>query len=189
MDNNKRKPMINLLLVVVSIVFALQAVRCKRLVRSALWLAGVSAILSVLLYRLGAHQVAVIELSVGAGLVTVLMVFAIALAGEEAMDAPPVTPRWLAAGMVLLILGAAGMLVLPPSAVTPQDAAELPFSVVLWEQRGLDALVQIGLIFAGTLGVLGLLSEKEAAVVPKTAPQRDEEAAGLVPPLHEGGAS
>ena len=88
--------MLDLLLVLVSIVFALQAVRCKRLVRSALWLAGVSAMLSVVLYRLGAHEVAVIELSVGAGLVTVLMVFAIAIAGEDAMSLPPLVPRWLA---------------------------------------------------------------------------------------------
>jgi hypothetical protein len=31
---------------------------------------------------------------------------------------------------------------------------------MLWEQRGLDMLVQIGLIFAGVLGVLGLLADE-----------------------------
>lgn len=154
--------MLNLLLVLISIVFALQAVRGRRLVRSALWLAGVSAMLSILLYRLGAREVAVIELSVGAGLVTVLMVFAIAIAGEDAMDKQPVVPRWLAAVLVLAFLGAAGWLVLP-AREPAQAIAEPPFSTVLWEQRGLDALVQVGLIFAGTLGVLGLLSEKETA--------------------------
>lgn len=160
--------MINLSLVLVSIVFALQAVRCKRLVRAALWLAGVSAVLSILFYRLGAHQVAVIELSVGAGLVTVLMVFAIAIAGEDAMDRPPVVPRRLAVALVLLLLAAAGALVLPARAPAP-PVVEAPFSTVLWEQRGLDTLVQIGLIFAGALGVLGLLSEKESAPLPRPA--------------------
>lgn len=160
--------MLNLLLVLISIVFALQAVRCRRLVRSALWLAGVSAMLSVLLYRLGAHEVAVIELSVGAGLVTVLMVFAIAIAGEDAMEQGPVVPRWLAAGLILIFLGAAGWLVLP--AREPARAmTEPPFSTVLWEQRGLDTLVQVGLIFAGTLGILGLLSEEE----PETVRQKE----------------
>lgn len=175
--------MLNLLLVLMSIVFSLQAVRCKRLVRSALWLAGVSAMLSILLYRLGAHEVAVIELSVGAGLVTVLMVFAIAIAGEDAMDQRPVVPRWLAAGLVLVFLGVAGWLVLPARAPA-QAVAEPPLSIVLWQQRGLDALVQVGLIFAGTLGVLGLLSEEENVAVREreTTASEDERA----PVLQEG---
>lgn len=174
--------MSNLLLVLISLVFALQAVRCRRLVRSALWLAGVSAMLSILLYRLGAREVAVIELSVGAGLVTVLMVFAIAVAGEDAMDQAPVVPRWLAATLVLAVLGAAAWLVLP-AREPAQAMAEPPFATVLWEQRGLDALVQVGLIFAGTLGILGLLSEKETAhaAMPRIADDPDHS-----PALQEG---
>lgn len=31
--------------------------------------------------------------------------------------------------------------------------------MILWEQRGVDVLAQIALIFAGVLGVIGLLSE------------------------------
>ncbi len=165
--------MLNILLVLVAIVFALQAVRCTRLVRSALWLAGVSGMLSILLYRLGAHEVAVIELSVGAGLVTVLMVFAIAIAGEEEIDQLPVVPRWLAIGLVAAFLVAAGALVLP-AGEPALGATEVSFSVTLWQERGLDALVQVGLIFAGTLGVLGLLSEKETAAVRDAASSEKE---------------
>lgn len=170
--------MLNLLLVLVAIVFALQAVRCTRLVRSALWLAGVSGLLSILLYRLGAHEVAVIELSVGAGLVTVLMVFAIAIAGEDAMGQPPVVPRWMAMGLVAALLFGGAALVLP-AREPAMRAAEASFSVTLWEQRGLDTLVQVGLIFAAALGVLGLLSEKEVA------PAR-EEAGDTVDTLEPG---
>jgi len=36
------------------------------------------------------------------------------------------------------------------------------FAEMLWQQRGLDVLVQIVLIFAGVLGLLGLLAEVEA---------------------------
>ena len=32
----------------------------------------------------------------------------------------------------------------------------------MWMQRGLDTFVQIGLIFAGVLGLLGLLAEAKA---------------------------
>ena len=173
--------MLNLLLILIAIVFALQAVRVKRLVRSALWLAGVSAIVSILLFRMGAHEVAVIELSVGAGLVTVLMVFAIAIAGEDAMGGQAVVPRWLAAALVLAALVAAGWHFSAAvaagwhfsAAVAPAvPVGEPPFSTVLWEQRGLDTLVQVGLIFAGTMGVLGLLSEKEPAIAREApAPQ------------------
>lgn len=180
--------MLDLLLVLVAIVFALQAVRARRLVRSALWLAGVSGMLSILLYRLGAHEVAVIELSVGAGLVTVLMVFAIAIAGEDAMGELPVVPRWLAAGLIAIFLLAAGALVLPAGVPAPAGA-ELSFSATLWEQRGLDALVQVGLIFAGTLGVLGVLSEKESAPARDVASVKEETARGLEAGAGKGAAS
>jgi uncharacterized MnhB-related membrane protein len=71
------------IIVVGLLVCAVQAVRVQRLLNSALWLAGASALVALLIYMLGAPEVAVIELSVGAGLVTVLFVFAINIAGEE----------------------------------------------------------------------------------------------------------
>ena len=73
-------------LTIVSVVFAILSIRSKRLITSALWLAGVSALLSVVFYLFGAHLVAVVELSVGAGLVTVLFAFAISVAGDEPID-------------------------------------------------------------------------------------------------------
>jgi hypothetical protein len=39
----------------------------------------------------------------------------------------------------------------------------------MWEERSLDVLVQIGLIFAGVMGILGLLTEPEAEETNKTA--------------------
>ena len=71
---------------VAMLMCAFMAFRTPRLLISALWLAGCSAILSILLYLMGAYQVAVIELSVGAGLVTVLFVFAISIAGDETIE-------------------------------------------------------------------------------------------------------
>ena len=75
-----------------------------------LWLAAVSALVGLLLYQLGAWEIAVIELSVGAGLVTVLMVFAITMIGD-----PPATPyvsrRTLFIFVVLAMTMIAGMTV------------------------------------------------------------------------------
>ena len=64
-----------------------------RSVRTEVRSADVSASLAALLYALGAHEVAVIELSVGAGLVTVLFVFAINIAGEEPIEIKALVSR------------------------------------------------------------------------------------------------
>jgi len=141
-----------------TIIAAIQAIRAKKIINSALWLAGVSALLSVLFYLLGAYYIAVIELSVGAGLITILFVFAISVAGEEAMDASPLLPRPLAWGLVILAVLLVCWLILPSYPVNSLSS-EPAFSTVLWEQRGLDVLVQVVLIFSGALGLLGLLAE------------------------------
>ena len=75
--------MSQLILIILSVIFAVQAIRAYRLLNSALWLAGVSALVSLIFYLMSATQVAVIELSVGAGLVTILFVFAISIAGSR----------------------------------------------------------------------------------------------------------
>jgi NADH:ubiquinone oxidoreductase subunit 6 (subunit J) len=159
---------------------ALMAFRAKQLIVSALWLAGCSAILSIIMYLLGAFAVAVIELSVGAGLVTVLFVFAISIAGGETIEAKSIIPRWLAlivslVAIVLLAFMTLSSLVSLPTTVEP------PFSEVLWQQRGLDMLVQSGLLFAAVVGMLGLLSEakvpaKEKKAVPAKEPQASQPA-------------
>lgn len=140
-----------------TIFCAVQAIRASRLLTSALWLAGVSALVAVLLYSIGGREVAVIELSVGAGLVTVLFVFAINIAGEEATLFQSVLPKPLAWTLVLLALILLGWLTLPITDII-QPIPEPIFAGVLWEQRGLDLLVQIVLIFSGVLGILGLLA-------------------------------
>ncbi len=155
--------MSELLLVIGFIICAIQAIRAKRLLIAAVWLAGASALVAVLLYVLGAQQVAVIELSVGAGLVTVLFVFAIGIAGEEAMDRHALVPKPLAGAIVILSLLLLAWFNLPllgiklPLPVPPSGG--LAFTAALWKERGLDVLVQVALIFSGVLGSLGLLSD------------------------------
>lgn len=155
--------MFNFILIIGAVLCALQAILTRRLIRAALWLAGVSALISLVLYQIGAHEAAVIELSVGAGLVTILFVFGISIAGEDAMDAPSVAPRFLSSGLALLLVALLVWFILPVEHLTPPQP-DVSFSTMLWERRGLDMLVQIGLIFAGVLGVLGLLADEVRAV-------------------------
>jgi uncharacterized MnhB-related membrane protein len=147
-----------ILIVIGMLVCAIMAVRTQKLLISALWLAGASALVALWMYILGAYQIAVIELSVGAGLVTVLFVFAINIAGEGAVQAREMLPRWVSWGLVIVSVGLLAFLTLSSStaALTP---AALDFKTAFWESRSADVLLQIVIIFAGALGILGLLAE------------------------------
>lgn len=162
-------------LTIVMLLCAFMAFRAKQLIVSALWLAGCSAVLSLIMYLLGAFVVAVIELSVGAGLVTVLFVFAISIAGDETVEIKSIIPRPIALIITLVSIVLLGFMTLS-SLTTLRAATEPTFSEVLWQQRGLDMLVQSGLLFAAVLGMLGLLGEakasvKEKKIVPAKEPQ------------------
>jgi uncharacterized MnhB-related membrane protein len=151
--------MVHIVVVAGILVCAIQAVRVWRLLYSALWLAATSALVALEMYLLGAPEVAVIELSVGAGLVTVLFVFAINIAGEETLPFQPIVPKPLA---WILVLSAVLLLAwMDRDILTTQVPTMDPlyFKTVLWENRLLDVLLQMALIFAGVLGVLGLLAE------------------------------
>lgn len=147
-----------LLIAVGILAAAVFAVRAKRLLVSAIWLAVTSALVALTAYLLGAPQIAVIELSVGAGLVTVLFVFAINIAGEESMTLKPILPRPLAWGLIVIAAGLAIYLLLPKLGSIPTTVQDPSAGAILWVSRYLDILLQVALIFSGVLGVLGLLS-------------------------------
>lgn len=148
-----------LLITVGMLVCAVQAFRAPRLLITALWLAGTSALTAILMYLLGAPEIAVIELSVGAGLVTVLFVFAINIAGEEPLAPLTVIPRWLSWLLVIVAVVLLGYITLPALNFALPEGIRAPISSTIWKSRSLDVLLQIALIFSGVLGVLGLLSE------------------------------
>ncbi len=132
------------LIVAVMLVCAIQAVRSTRLLASAIWLAATSALVALLIYLLGAPEVAVIELSVGAGLVTVLFVFAINIAGEEAPLTQSPLPKPLIWTVLLIAVVLLGRLILPSLNL----ALPAPLQQVcqrLWNNRNLDHTAAIGL--------------------------------------------
>lgn len=151
-------------LVIAITLCAIMAVRSAHLLHAALWLAGVSLAVTIMLYLVGAYMLAVIELSLSVGLITILLVFAISMVGASSPDT--IASKWLnwplLTAVLLLILGVT-LPLLPPRSTTT-DAS---FSTTFWELREADVLAQIALIFAGVLGVLGLLSE------PRTAQTRE----------------
>jgi uncharacterized MnhB-related membrane protein len=174
--------MIYMLLVVAAIVCAARAMAAERILSSAIFLAAVSALTAVLLYLQGAYQVAVIELSVGAGLVTVLLVYAISITGDEVQEAPPIVPRTLAgilAGVMVVALLGLSLPLMHKTGVT----VSAPLSGALWGQRVLDVWIQMVLIFAGVLGILGLLTEGKPEMLQTKAQAR---IAGVAPRAKAG---
>lgn len=173
------------ILVALLVLLAILAVRAKRLISSAIFLAGVSALLSVVFYLLGAQFVAVIELSVGAGLVTVLFVYAINIAGDAISGLHPVVNKWLAVTLIIITTAMLALFLLPTISPTAQ-AVEPELADVIWEQRAMDVLVQIVLIFSGVLGLLGLLAEAKAPlkypVAEQVAAKRQQEMEELYMP-------
>jgi uncharacterized MnhB-related membrane protein len=142
------------------LICAIQAIRSPRLLVSALWLAGCSALLALALALLGAPEVGVVELSVGAGLVTIIFVFAINIAGEEAVTTSPAVPRPLAWALLALFTALFLWLVVPRLVAPAVGRDALPFLRAVWQDRSLDTILQVALIFSGVLGSLGLLAER-----------------------------
>ena len=142
-----------------AIFCAYRAMVAKRILSATIYLACISALTSAIIYLLGAAQVAVMELSVGAGLVTVLLVYALSVVGDDATDPTSVIPKPLAFILVGLTTVLLGWMVFPaiPSYF---ERGSLSLAIALWETRVLDVWIQIALIFSGVMGVLGLLSEQ-----------------------------
>ncbi len=148
-----------LFLFLVAAFCAYRAMISKHLLPSTLYLACVSALVSVVLYMLGAFEVAVIELSVGAGLVTVLLVYALSVIGDDVFDPTSIIPKPLAFVLVAALAVLVGWMAYPATNYATASG-EVLLADVLWKHRALDVWVQVALIFSGVLGVLGLLSEK-----------------------------
>lgn len=138
---------------------AYRAIIAKRILTATIYLACISALVSATVYSLGAAQVAVMELSVGAGLITVLLVYALSVVGDDAWDPASVIPKPLAFGVVAGVAIVLGWMAYP-AIQTTVETGSVDLVTTLWQNRVLDVWIQIVLIFSGVMGVLGLLSEK-----------------------------
>ncbi len=149
-------------LIVGILACATLAVFARRILAASIWMAALSALLSAAFYMLGAQQVAVIELSVGTGLVTVLFVFAMSLTGDHDVEQTSGRSHLQAAALIVFLLALVGWFILPLEHGTG-DLSGLPIEHLLWTGRVMDVFAQVVLIFAGVLGVMGLLVELREA--------------------------
>src|SRR5689334_16395725 len=120
-----------------AVLCAYRAIVAKRILSATIYLACVSALISVVIYLLGAAQVAVMELSVGAGLVTVLLVYALSVVGDDALDPASVIPKPLAFAVVGLSVFLLGVMAYPAIQIK-LDEGSTTLAEALWQNRVLD---------------------------------------------------
>jgi NADH:ubiquinone oxidoreductase subunit 6 (subunit J) len=136
------------------------AVLLRDLLKAAISLAAASIVLAVIFFRLNAPYVGVSEISVVAGLITVLFITTIALTRnpsevKESRLPLLVFPLFFIAFVICDIIIMKALLQSGRPAL-PGAPGTQPFGVVFWNERTFDLVGQIGIIFAGVFAVLAL---------------------------------
>ena len=147
------------------VLFSVLAIFLKDLLQAAISLAVASLLLGIIFFRMSASYAGVFEISVVAGLITVLFILTIALTntGEEVRESQAREP-----GLPALLRrvhhhrrpGHEGP---PPEDPGPALGDPKPgaFGDVLWKGRTLDLVGQIAVILAGVFSVLALFRKRD----------------------------
>lgn len=153
---------------------ALFSVVTSSMLRAAIGLALVSALLAVVLFLLGAHLAALFELSIGAGLIPVLFVSVVSLTRREQQEELPAIRRlhgrrfW---PLVLVLLAVGTLLLLFPPTLPPPlpleraaasaGSGQASARASLWVGRRVDIVGQALILLAGAIGIAVLFKERQ----------------------------
>lgn len=145
---------------------ALWTVMTRSLLRSAIGLALTSVILSVVIFRFNSPLAAVFELSVCAGLISVLFVSTISLTQpyttqEILKRMKEMFIRFRALPLIIIALGLGFALInIKPILELPAPETVKDVRTVMWDLRNIDLLGQIIILLTGVFGVLILFKER-----------------------------
>jgi NADH-quinone oxidoreductase subunit J len=150
---------LDLLLLLLFVLSALWTVMTVRLLRSVIGLAVTSIVLTVIMFRLHAPLAAVFELSVCAGLISVIFITTISFTERVSAARFLVRQkeRWHKFWPLPLILAVVAVVLLQFKApLIPQLAAgqALDPRNVIWNLRQLDLVGQIAIILIGVFGTV-----------------------------------
>ncbi len=146
------------------VIFSVLAILLKDLLKSAISLAVASLLLGIIFFRMNAPYAGVFEISVVAGLITVLFVLTIALTGkgEEIRESRLVNwvfPLVFAAFLIIDALVMKSLLGKVPALASGAESGS--FGEVLWKARTFDLVGQIAVILAGVFAVLALFRKRD----------------------------
>lgn len=159
------KMSIELILLFCLVLAALWTVMTVRLIHSIVGLALTSVILSVLMYRLASPLAAVFELSVCAGLISVIFIITVSFTHRVSKEEMPGRrkERLIRFWYLPIIVVCTGLLLMLYLKVSPFEipapAGEQNVRDVIWNLRHLDLLGQVVVLLAGALGVAVLFKE------------------------------
>ena len=138
-----------------------------RLIHSIVGLALTSVIVSILMFRLSSPLAAVFELSVCAGLISVIFIITVSFTQRVSKEQLPGVrkERLIRFWYLPLIVAIAGLLLILllklPQVVLPPAAEQLSVRDVIWKVRHLDLLGQIFILLTGAFGVAVLFKESK----------------------------
>lgn len=156
---------LNMTILVALLLTALWTVMTRSLLRCAIGLALTSALVSVAMFRLNSPLAAVFELSVCAGLISVLFISTITLTNpitrEEMTEY--VKERIKRFWYLPFIIVAAGiglsLIRVHIDLTLPAPEAQMNVRSMIWNVRQLDLLGQIIILLTGVFGIIVLFKE------------------------------
>ena len=145
------------------VIFSILAILAKDLIKSAISLAVGSLLLGILFFQMQAPFAGVFEISVVAGLITVLFMLTIALTKAEGDVRESKLPRivfplFFVAFILIDVFVMKGLLQKVPA--LPDVSEQGTFGDVLWKQRTFDLVGQLAVILAGVFAVLALFRKR-----------------------------
>jgi NADH:ubiquinone oxidoreductase subunit 6 (subunit J) len=146
------------------VLFSVLAIALRDLLKSAISLAVASLLLGIVFFKMNAPYAGVFEISVVAGLITVLFILTIALtkAGDEVGESRLVNwvfPLVFVAFVAVDALVMKSLLGKVPALAAAAESGT--FGEVLWKGRTFDLVGQIAVILAGVFAVLALFRKRE----------------------------
>jgi NADH:ubiquinone oxidoreductase subunit 6 (subunit J) len=140
------------------------AVLAKDLIKAVIALAGSSLLLGIVFFRMNAPFAGVFEISVVAGLITVLFILTIALTKTDGEVQESKKALWIfplffvlfVAVDALVMKGLTSKIAALPA--VPETGA---FGDVLWKQRTFDLIGQLAVTLSGVFAVLALFRKRD----------------------------
>ena len=154
-----------LAMLIILIIAALMVVFSSRLLLAAISLAATSIMLTLLMFKLNSPIAAVFELSICAGLITVIFITTISFVKPVAQEDLIETrnkriKKYAALPIILIIVGVVTSYVIKPLVLAlPAIVQEKNVANVLWNLRQVDLLGQAIILLVGVFGIVVLFKE------------------------------
>jgi NADH:ubiquinone oxidoreductase subunit 6 (subunit J) len=142
------------------ILFTIVTILLRNNLLSVLSLAVVSALLAIVFFQLGAPVAGTFELSVGAGLITVLIILTISFIQTGKQKKRDYSLIWIGVSLAVAAIFFYFMQILAPTLFSSKTVSVVTWSSVgevLWKERIYDLFPQALIILAAVFGILALL--------------------------------